>query len=110
MAISLQLHEVDIHDYARYLVAELEDTECPFEWVENQQELKIWRANDGSWKAELLLVYGGPTVKIELDSRYTFGTLYHSWGANPETGKPQRTIEFQHTILKDAIREIGGLE
>jgi len=107
-------HRLDIFAYARDLQAELKDTECPFEWVENQLELKTWTAKDGSWKAELLLTYGGPTVSIEFDSRYTFGTLNHSWGANGKPGDsyvlPLTSIEFDHTILKDVIREIRGLE
>ena len=114
MAITLQSHQVDIRAYARDLAAELDATECPFDWVANQLELKTWTASDGSWKAELLITYGGPTVTIEFDSRYTFGTLNHSWGASAEPGEsyvlPLTSTEFEHTILKDVIREIRGLE
>ena len=113
MAITLQSHQVDIRAYARDLAAELDATECPFDWVANQLELKTWTASDGSWKAELLITYGGPTVTIEFDSRYTFGTLNHSWGKSGKPGDPPEdvtSIEFDHTILKDVIREIRGLE
>ncbi len=114
MAITLQSHQLSIHDYAIDMEKELNQVEdnsrdCLFGWIDRQLELKIWTAKDGSWKAELLLAYGGPTVTIELDSRYTFGTLNHSWGANAMTGEAQLLIEFQHRGLKDAILEIARL-
>ena len=107
MTIILQSHQVSIHDYAIDIEKELNQVEdnsrdCLFGWIDRQLELKIWTA-------ELLLVYGGPTVTIELDSRYTFGTLNHSWGANAMTGEAQLLIEFQHRGLKDAILEIARL-
>tara|TARA_R110001599_G_scaffold44443_1_gene132411 strand:- start:170 stop:514 length:345 start_codon:yes stop_codon:yes gene_type:complete len=114
MAITLQSHQVDIHAYARDLAAEVNASDCPFDWVESQLELKTWTAKDGSWKAELLITYGGPTVTIEFDSRYTFGTLNHSWGASGKINVadilPLASIEFDHTVLKDVIREIRGLK
>ena len=100
--VTLQSHEVDIFTFAKSLKEELKDTECLYEWIENQLELKTWTAKDGSWKAELLLTFGGPTVTIELDSRYTYGTLNHSWGVPKE-------IEFEHNELTEAICEIRGL-
>jgi len=101
--VTLQSHQLDIHAYANSLKKELKDTECPFEWVANQLELKTWTAKDGSWKAELLLTFGGPTVTIELDSRFTYGTLNHSWGVPNQ-------IDFENGILRDVICEIRGLE
>ena len=114
MAITFRSHEVDIHAYARDMVEELNQVEgnsrdSIYDWLGRQLELTTWTSKDGLWKAELLISYGGPTVTIELDSRYTFGTLRHSWGANAITGEAQTSLEFEHSGLTDAICEIKGL-
>ena len=109
MAITLQSHQVDIGAYANDLRKRIDDAECLYDWVMGQLDLTTWTSNKDEWKAELLLTYGGPTVTIELDSRYTFGTLWHSWGANAITGEAQTSIEFEHSGLTDAICEIRGL-
>ena len=109
MAITLQSHQVDIRAYADGLRKELNEAECLYDWATTQLDLTTWKSADGLWKAEVLLTYGGPTVTIELDSRYTFGTLRHSWGANAITGEAQTSIEFEHSGLTDAICEIRGL-
>ena len=33
-----------------------------------------------SWKAEILITCGGPTVRLEIDSRWDRAELFHSWG------------------------------
>lgn len=100
--LTLQSHEIDIAAYADGLRKELNEAECLYDWIGNQPELTTWRTDSGLWKAELLITYGGPTVTIALDSRYTFGTLRHSWGV-------PKDIEFEHSGLTDAICEIRGL-
>tara|TARA_R110002012_G_scaffold226222_2_gene398318 strand:- start:229 stop:591 length:363 start_codon:yes stop_codon:yes gene_type:complete len=120
MAITFRSREVDIHAYARDMVEELNQVEgktrdCLYGWIDRQLELTIWTAKGGKWKAEVLLTFGGPTVTIEIDSRYTFGTLFHSWGECRHTGSTKTSIEFEHTGLKDALEELarasyGGLE
>jgi hypothetical protein len=102
--MKLQSHQICIINYADDLMLELDQTDCLFDWLGNQLELTTWVTENGLWKAEVLLVYGGPTVTIEMDSRYTFGTLRHSWGDKSQA------IEFQHSGLADAIREMRGLE
>jgi len=114
MAITFRSHQVDIGAYANDLREELNQVEgnsrdSIYDWLDRQLDLTTWTSNKDGWKAEVLITYGGPTVTIELDSRYTFGTLRHSWGANATTGEDQTSVEFEHSGLTDAICEIRGL-
>ena len=40
-----------------------------------------------SYIAEFLITYGGPTVRLTIDSRYTYGELSHSWGVDHDGNK-----------------------
>ena len=121
----------DIHKYALGLSKEIENAHSrawpPLlldgdntpdigEWLNEQLCLEIWTKkkidgtgnyDDGAWKAEILLTCGGPTIFLEIDSRYLYATLHHSWGwteAHGETKEwnmPEKATE----ILKDYIEE-----
>jgi hypothetical protein len=102
----------DIVRYARKLSEEIERAAEPdtlmemddepldlVDWLNEKLSLEIWtkkapemmsKPMDGfdtieSWKAEILITCGGPTVKIELDSRWSHADLFHSWGQRGET-------------------------
>ena len=89
----------DVHKYRDMIVAEIEEALDPktwddpsdrddgaedlFEWFEGWAlSLDVWRKEHApdEVKAEILLTCGGPTVRIEYDSRWNGATLYHSWG------------------------------
>ena len=57
-----------------------------------------------SYKIELLITYGGPTVRLEYDSRWNHGTLHHSWGKDND-GSPLESIEYDG----DQLREIADM-
>ncbi len=60
-----------------------------------------------SWKAEILITMGGPTVCLEIDSRHNCATLYHSWGWTDSHGEKLEwaTSETATEILKDFIED-----
>ena len=103
MVIALQSGQIDIEAYANHLVRELNEADSLVEWLGNQLELTIWTTDKGLWKAEVLITYGGPNVTLELDSRWSLGTLHHSWGYNATTGEKQTSIEFVHSGLANEI-------
>tara|TARA_R110000803_G_C11931967_1_gene315545 strand:- start:139 stop:510 length:372 start_codon:yes stop_codon:yes gene_type:complete len=117
--MQLQDHQVEIRQYARDLEEELSQVEgnCRDsigDWVARQLELLIWcRSDYGSngtgWKAELLLSFGGPTVSIDLDSRYETSTLWHSWGAKAN-GEAQTSTELYSRALHEAVNDIVEME
>ena len=90
--LGLLSHHENIVRYARELSAEIvtlgedggqteEGPQNLREWLDLQLSKEIWTKADGTaWKAEILLTYGGPTVQIELDSRWDSVDLFHSWG------------------------------
>ena len=104
--MELQDHQVEIWQYARDLENEIDGKLDLYDWIGEQLELKIWRNGDGiGWKAELLLSFGGPNVSIELDSRWEFGTLNHSWGAKA-SGEAETSTEFHSLALHEAVSDI----
>ena len=104
--MGLKSHQVEIWRYAIELREELGKVDL-FDWINEQLELTIWRSDDGiGWKAELLLTCGGPTVSIELDSRWNeYHTLYHSWGAKAN-GEADKNIELYSRALHDAVNDL----
>lgn len=104
--MQLQDHQVEIRQYARDLEKEIDGKLDLYDWIGEQLELKIWRTDDGiGWKAELLITFGGPNVSIDLDSRWEFGTLNHSWGAKAN-GEAQTSTEFYSLALHEAVNDI----
>ena len=104
--MQLQDHQVEIWQYARDLEEEIANKLDLYDWIGEQLELKIWRADDGiGWKAEILLTFGGPNVSIDLDSRYETSTLWHSWGAKA-SGEAQTSTEFYSRALHEAVNDI----
>ena len=110
-------HVENIHKYALGLSKEIETAPEIGEWLNEQLSLEIWKKAprrlfhtpflvDG-WKAEILITYGGPLVKIEIDSRWNLATLYHSWGWSDHNGemKEWSISEKATEILKDYIEE-----
>ena len=105
--MELQSHQVEIWRYAIELREELGKVDL-YDWINEQLDLEIWRSDDGTeWRAEIFLTYGGPTVSIDLDSRYETSTLYHSWGAKPN-GEAQTSIELYSRALHDAVNDLVG--
>ena len=113
--MQLQDHQVEIWQYARDLEKEIgsfssavEESDEPqdiYEWINEQLSLTIWTKSDG-WKAEILITCGGPTVSIDLDSRYrNYHTLWHSWGAKAN-GEAQHSQQLYSRALYDAINDI----
>ena len=100
-------HVEDIHKYALELSKEIETAPDIVEWLNEQLSLEIWKKDDGAWKAEILITMGGPTVRLEIDSRYTYATLFHSWGWTDSRGETlERNISETATeILKDFIED-----
>tara|TARA_Y100000361_G_scaffold117109_1_gene108168 strand:- start:398 stop:715 length:318 start_codon:yes stop_codon:yes gene_type:complete len=57
---------------------------------------------------EFLITYGGPTVRLTIDSRWTYGELFHSWGVDHD-GNEKKTIEIGAEVtayFKSFIEEI----
>ena len=70
----------NIAESARYY------TECAREEMESENgfdclEFTVFRdtKNPERYRAEFLLTFGGPTVRVEVDE-YEHATFYHSWG------------------------------
>ena len=101
--MKLQDHQVEIRQYAIELREELGRVDL-YEWINEQLSLTIWTKSDG-WKAEILITCGGPTVSIDLDSRYETSTLWHSWGAKA-SGEAQTSIELHSRALHEAVNDI----
>ena len=101
--MQLQDHQVEIWRYALELREELGRVDL-YDWINEQLSLTIWTNSDG-WKAEILITCGGPTVSIDLDSRYETSTLWHSWGAKAN-GEAQTSTEFYSRALHDAVNDI----
>lgn len=101
--MQLQDHQVEIWRYAIELREELGRVDL-YDWINEQLGLTIWTKSDG-WKAEILITCGGPTVSIDLDSRYETSTLWHSWGAKAN-GEAQTSTEFYSRALHDAVNDI----
>jgi len=58
--------------------------------------------------AEFLITYGGPTVRLTIDSRYSHGELFHSDGVD-HNGNKKETVEISERItdnFKEFIEEI----
>lgn len=58
--------------------------------------------------AEFLITYGGPTVRLTIDSRYSHGELFHSCGVD-YNGNQRETVEISERItnnFKEFIEEI----
>ncbi len=78
-------------------------------------EMLVWRGDTGAGYpgynpgviVEWLLTYGGPTVRLQYDNRYNYGELYHSWGFNPFTGKPQTTLQVSGDLVGDLAATFG---
>ena len=114
-------HVEDIHKYTLELSKEIENAHSRAgtslllggltpdigDWLNEQLSLDIWKKAGGGWKAEILLTCGGPLVKIELDSRWNCGTLFHSWGWCDSHGEKQEwnISETATEILKDFIED-----
>ena len=62
----------------------------------------VWRREDDpdSYIVEWLLACGGPTVQITYDSRWTTGTLLHSWGMHDLTGEDRHEIDIRGEICE----------
>ena len=124
-----ELHHEDIVQYAAKLSEKIESTDGLSEgpdlvdWLNDQLSLEIWtkkaQRQDGfdtmeSFKAEILITYGGPTVMIELDSRWNHAVLYHSWGwhFDPLTGGealPRVKLSAKVTsLLVNLIEELAA--
>lgn len=114
-------HGVDILRYVKEFEKETWAmlTSAPDELSEHLDgfalEMLVWRGDTGAGYpdynrgtiVEWLIVYGGPTVRLQYDSRYNYGELYHSWGFNPHTGKPQTTVRVSGDLVGDLAVAFG---
>ena len=114
-------HVEDIHKYALELSKEIETTHRRAwtprllggltpdlgDWLNEQLALEIWKKDGGGWKAEILITMGGPTVRLEIDSRHNCATLFHSWGWSDHHGETKEwdISETATEILKDFIED-----
>lgn len=100
-------HVEDIHKYALELSKEIETAPDIGDWLNEQLSLEIWKKDGGGWKAEILITMGGPTVRLEIDSRHNCATLFHSWGWTDNHGEKQEwnISETATEILKDFIED-----
>jgi|10_taG_2_1085330.scaffolds.fasta_scaffold389807_2 hypothetical protein len=107
-------HLVSIIEYAIELEDTLDSFDCNdqglYHWSDELYEIAIWRrTNDKhAFRAELMLGGGGPTIWIEIDSRWSHATLHHSWGCD-RMGKPlsEWTLRESVTeILKSLVEEM----
>ena len=90
------------------------------DWLNDQLSLEVWtkkaQRRDGfdtieSFKAEILVTCGGPTVKIELDSRWDHADLFHSWGCRNDEELTRWELSTKATsLLADMIGELEGLD
>jgi hypothetical protein len=125
-----QAHNMDTHTdivrYARKLSEEIERAAEPdtlmemddepldlVDWLNDQLSLEIWTKNtpgNTSFKAEILITCGGPTVRLDLDSRFDRADLYHSWGWH--NGKEEELTRWElstkaSSLLVDLIEELA---
>ncbi len=108
-----QLHHQDIDRYLNELLKELDNAESLRSWLIQQLDLIVWvtdpadAIHGGKWRGEILMTCGGPTVYIDIDSRFTQMTLTHSWGYSQLNDCVQETIRFEHRGLRDAFVEFA---
>lgn len=55
---------------------------------------------NGGYIAEFLITYGGPTVRLTIDSRYRYGELFHSWGVNYD-GNKKDTVNISEEVTNN---------
>jgi hypothetical protein len=72
-------------------------------------EVLTWRGDDFRNKAELVLTVGGPTVRIEWDSRWSSehsgATLTHSWGT--QWGVERTSVEMSGDLVGEVLQALG---
>mgnify|MGYP005830223281 CR=1 FL=1 len=108
-----QAHHESIVRYAVELSEEIENAEDIMDWLNSQLDLSIWTKNtpgNTSFKAEILITCGGPTVKIELDSRWDRADLFHSWGWHSRKEEELTRWELSTkatSLLVDLIEELA---
>jgi hypothetical protein len=106
-------HGVHLNTYRNELETELKAALCdPGDgWFDSfALEMRVWRENNGSGvRIEWLLTYGGPTIRLEWDDRWTNGTLWHSWG-HDASGREQLSTEFDGELLESLATVYGAIE
>ena len=65
-------------------------------FAERNLTIDAWQGNLG-YICEFLITYGGPTVRFTVDSRYTMGELFHSFGVD-HSGNRKETIEVSQEV------------
>ena len=60
---------------------------------------------------EFLITYGGPTVRLTIDSRYTMGELFHSWGVDGSGNRKDTILVSQGVTdgFKELIESMYGV-
>ena len=106
-------HTENIFEYRRWLEAEIDSflsAKEGYSFDDMFLEAQVWTKVEAgvpdyeSYKIELLITCGGPTVWLEYDSRWNHGKLHHSWGTGL-SGSPLESIEFDG----DRLREIADM-
>mgnify|MGYP003153483923 CR=1 FL=1 len=60
---------------------------------------------------EFLLTFGGPTVRLTIDSRWNCGELFHSWAVDHD-GNKKETVDISEAVtdnFKDFIQNVYGV-
>ena len=73
----------EYRDYFENEHADLTEFDCleiKF-FAERNLTIDAWQGSLG-YICEFLITFGGPTVRLTIDSRYTYGELFHSWGVD----------------------------
>jgi hypothetical protein len=73
-------------------------------------DISVWRhtRHSDTFIAEFLLTCGGPTVRVIVDSRWSYGEYHHSWGWNFSKNEEETvwSISPEATeLLKNHIEE-----
>ena len=81
--VDIVAHACEFSEFIEHLPdAYTEEAEIVF--FHNLLDISVWRhtRHSDTFIAEFLLTCGGPTVRVIVDSRWSYGEYHHSWGWN----------------------------
>ena len=94
---------MNIFDYRVAMESEWQDL-TDFDCLEVKVFKELTDDINGGYIAEFLLTYGGPTVRLTIDSRWNCGELFHSWGVD-SAGNKKQTINITKEVT-DKFKEL----
>lgn len=101
---------VNIFEYRNYREEEwqdLSDFDCLEVRLFTERSTTIEACNQ-DYIAEFLITYGGPTVRLTIDSRYTYGEILHSWAVDHD-GNKKETVEISEEVTDNFKQLIEGV-